>query len=421
MKILWLSNATLPSTAKALNLKASDGAGWIEGMLKELKNEDIELFICSTLYNIDKIIEAKDNNISYFIIPKKIADPSIYDKSIEVYFKNIIDKVRPDIIHIFGTEFPHTLALINSSPDENFIVSIQGLTSIYEKHYLSNLPLYIFKNEKFKRLIRKNTILMDQDKFKKRGKFEIEALKKVKNVIGRTTWDYACVNQINSDINYFFCNETLREEFYNHEWNINKCEKYSIFLSQGTYPIKGLHSVLEAMKEVLKHYPKAHIYVAGTSIINNIGGFKGKLKAGLPNYSEYLLDLITKFKLGKCITFLGNLNEKQMCEQYLKSNVFVLPSSIENSPNSLGEAMILGVPCIASCVGGVQDMLKDREEGFIYPFDEPYMLAHYICEVFKNDNLACKLSQNAKLHARITHNKEINKNQIIKIYKDILL
>jgi len=421
MKILWLSNATLPSAAKALGLKASEGAGWIEGMLKELKNENIKLFICSTLYNLDKVLEAKEDNISYFIVPKKIADPAIYDKSLEAYFKNIINEIKPDIIHIFGTEFPHTLALINASPNENFIVSIQGLTSIYEKHYLANLPLNIFKKENLKRIVRKNTILMEQEKFRARGQFEIEALKKVRNVIGRTTWDYVCVNQINPAIDYYFCNETLREEFYKHEWNIGRCEKYSIFLSQGTYPIKGLHFVLEAMDEVLKQYPKAQIYVAGTSIINDVEGFKGGFKMSLPNYSEYLLKLMKKFKLDNCITFLGNLNEKQMCEQYLKANVFVLPSSIENSPNSLGEAMILGVPCISSCVGGVQDMLKDREEGFIYPYDEAYMLAHYICEVFKNDTLACKLSQNAKLHARITHNKEMNKNQIVKIYKSILL
>lgn len=71
-----------------------------------------------------------------------------------------------------------------------------------------------------------------------------------------------------------------------------------------------------------------------------------------------------------------------MKERYLKSQVFVLPSSIENSPNSLGEAMLLGVPCIASDVGGVRCLMTHSVEGLIYPADDPRLLAYDICEMF---------------------------------------
>ena len=53
------------------------------------------------------------------------------------------------------------------------------------------------------------------------------------------------------------------------------------------------------------------------------------------------------------VSFLGPLNAEQMKAEYLRSNVFLCPSSIENSPNSLGEAQMLGVPCVASYVGGI--------------------------------------------------------------------
>ena len=89
--------------------------------------------------------------------------------------------------------------------------------------------------------------------------------------------------------------------------------------------------------------------------------------------------------LERNVVFTGPLDEEKMCQRYLKSNVFVCPSSIENSPNSLGEAMVLGVPCVASDVGGVSDMLKHKEEGFVYQTDAPYMLAHYVCEIFENE------------------------------------
>lgn len=63
------------------------------------------------------------------------------------------------------------------------------------------------------------------------------------------------------------------------------------------------------------------------------------------------------------------LDEKQMVQQYLNANVFVLASAVENSPNSLNEAMITGTPCIVSYVGGIGNRMRMGEDGFLYPQD----------------------------------------------------
>ena len=55
-----------------------------------------------------------------------------------------------------------------------------------------------------------------------------------------------------------------------------------------------------------------------------------------------------------------------MRQAYLEADVFLLPSQSENSPNSLGEAMLLGLPCVASNAGGIPDMLADGQEGLLY-------------------------------------------------------
>lgn len=67
-------------------------------------------------------------------------------------------------------------------------------------------------------------------------------------------------------------NETLRPEFYEGRWDLNGVEPHSIFISQGDYPLKGFHFVLQAMPKILKEYPDAKLYVAGKSIIGNVGG-----------------------------------------------------------------------------------------------------------------------------------------------------
>lgn len=418
MKILWLTNIPLPTISEEMNLPTLNVGGWLIGLSNDLKyNDDIELNICFPVDNIPNIITKEKEKIAYHAIPRKIADPTKYDNEIENNFSKLLENIDPDVVHIWGTEFPHSLAMVNACKGRKVIISIQGLCSIYATHYYANLPNEVIKRFTIRDLIKQDNIAIQKRKFEKRGAFEIEAIKNVNHIIGRTNWDKACTSQINPNANYYFCNETLRDEFYNHSWDIEKCEKFSIFLSQGEYPIKGLHYFLEALPLIIKQYPRVHLYIAGTNISKS-DSLKDKFR--LSSYGKHIRDLIRSNHLENHITFTGGLNEKQMCDRYINSHLFICPSSIENSPNSLGEAMILGVPSIASDVGGVTDMLRNKEEGFVYQTDAPYMLAYYVCKLFGDDDLAGKLSINAKRHANVTHNKVDNKNRIIEIYKEVL-
>ena len=139
----------------------------------------------------------------------------------------------------------------------------------------------------------------------------------------------------------------------------------------------------------------------------------------ITNYGKYIKELIEQNDLQNCVVFTGVLDEKKMCEQFLKAHVFVCPSSIENSPNSLGEAMLLGVPCVASDVGGITDMITHKQEGFVYQSDAPYMLAYYVCEIFQHQDLAESLSKKAREHALKTHNRENNLLRLLEIYTNI--
>ena len=64
-----------------------------------------------------------------------------------------------------------------------------------------------------------------------------------------------------------------------------------------------------------------------------------------------------------------------MKEAYLKSHVFACPSALENSPNSLGEAMLLGLPCVAARTGGIPDMAEDGTSAFVFEKGDVHGLA----------------------------------------------
>lgn len=419
MNILWLINIPLPEASQLMGENPSPFGGWLINASKDLANkEDVELSIAFPSNKANKFRELKGEKINYYpFIPVKENDNKVIENNES--FETLLNNLKPDIVHIYGTEIAHTLSMVNTCNKINIktVISVQGLVSIIEKHMYSNLPIYAIYGNTFRNIIRKDNIRGLKKLFRNRGKNEIEAIKRTNHIIGRTTWDKACSNQINPQANYHFCNETLREEFYKHQWDVNDCEKHSIFLSQGQYPIKGLHYMLEAIPLILKRFPKAKVYISGKDITKS-DSIKDKLL--MTYYGKYIKKMIKKLNLERNVVFTGQLDEKKMCQRYLKSHVFVCPSSIENSPNSLGEAMILGVPSVASYVGGIPDMLKDKEEGFLYQHDAPYMLAQYVCEIFENQDLALKFSKNARERALKTHDRDENTRRLIEIYNEIV-
>ncbi|MDA1586593.1 glycosyltransferase family 4 protein [Bacillus cereus group sp. TH230-1LC] len=417
MNILWLVNVPLPEASVLMGERPTPFGGWLVNASTDLVvQEDIKLSIAFPKQKINDVQILEGKEINYYSFPG-VRNKNSNEKN--EYLTKIIKQVKPDIIHIFGTEYAHTLDMVNICKEENLnvVISIQGLVSIYAKHYMACLPGKIQKRFTFRDFIKQDNLIQQQKKFQKRGDLEIEAIRQTKHVIGRTTWDKACTTQINPNVRYHFCNETLREEFYKHTWSLDNCQEYSIFVSQGSYPIKGLHFVIEAMPLVLRKYPNAKLYIGGQDITKS-NTFGDKLK--ITSYGKYIKELILKYKLQENVEFTGVLNEEQMCERYLRSNVFVCPSSIENSPNSLGEAMILGLPCIASDVGGVSDLLVHGQEGFIYQTDAPYMLAYYINEIFSRKERASDLAKKARRRAMITHNRTENTKKIISIYENII-
>ena len=334
-------------------------------------------------------------------------------------FGDILHEYQPEIVHVFGTEYPHTMAMLQAGEDlgiiNRIVVSIQGMVSVYARHYYAGLPFREVHMCSLRDLIKRANVYWSAKEFEKRGKYEIEAIQKCKNVIGRTDWDKACTSQINSSARYFHCNETLRGSFYDHKWNLDKCTRQALFVSQWYNPIKGFHHILEAVSILVRKFPDIHIYTTNQSPIGQ--SYRQFLRES--HYAKYICKLIRNFGLEKHISFLGSLNEQRMCEEFLKAHVFVSASSIENSPNSVGEAMLLGVPTVSTDVGGVKNMLNHGSEGFIYPFNEPYMLAYYIEKIFEDDELAINLSQNANQHASTTHNREINRVRTCEIYMKV--
>ncbi|MBP3626433.1 MAG: glycosyltransferase [Clostridia bacterium] len=416
MKILWLCNTLLSNASEKLNIQHSKPESWINGFYNNIKKLDNVKLLYLFPWNNSNLTTNIDNTkfISY-------TQKNVYKfENIQIdEFKKILKKTNPDIIHIFGTEYSHSLAMLKAAQSLNMldrtVVNLQGICFTLAKHYLEGLDLKTVHSYTFRDFLRHNNIYNQMLDFKKRAEFETEAIKLTHNVIGRTDWDEACAKRVNPDVNYYFCNETLRKPFYENEWDIEKCERKSIFVSQCSYPIKGFHYMLEAMADIVKAHPDAHLYTTGAHPLKL--SLRGKIRQN--SYNRYIGKLIKKYKLQNNVSFLGYLKENEMCERFLKSHVFVCSSTVENESNALSEAKILGVPSVVSFAGGMTNRIEHKKDGFLYPINAPYMLAFYIKKIFEDDNLALSFSKASKQAAKKVNDIETNFQRLMEIYTTI--
>ena len=419
MKILWVTNTIFPELSRALGKSVPVVGGWMYGLADDLTKRGVSLNVATARPKM-KSHKCTIEGTNYFLLhgEKPITD---YDKTLEEQWKKLIEEVSPDIVHIHGTEYAHGLALMKACPNLRYVISIQGMTSIISRYYYAGITLKeIIKNITFRDILKGDGIVSSKKQFKSRGeKIEMNYLKLANDIVGRTEWDHDHIKTVNPNANYHFCDESLRDNFYtSRKWDIASKNDYSLFLSQASYPIKGLHKVLEAMHLLKDEFPTIKVRVAGNDILKNKNGIKEKLK--LKGYGKYIGSLIKKYNLQGSVEFTGFLEEEDMIQEYLNSHIFVSPSSIENGSNSIGEGQILGVPCIASYVGGVPNTVTHHETGLLYRFEEVEMLAQSIKRIFENETLAKKLSKNGIEVASARHNRKNNTDQMLSIYHKIM-
>ncbi len=417
MKVLWTVNLIPSAVSVKLGKTSEVLGGWVESMAEQLsKNSDIELgIVCKCEENLS-FCETIDG-VTYFSL---YYTPSTTLSELEEKCDKIVSDFKPDIINIEGTEFLHARAMQLTAKKHGIpaVVSLQGILNgqyVYQCGQLQIDDMMFSKSltEIFSAWIMH---LRKTMWYKPRIKSEKEIIENADYILGRTTWDRAHSYAINPNAKYYPCSRILRAPFYKEKWNLEKTERHSIYVGNGYSALKGVHFVVMALPYLIKEYPDVKVYVAGYKPYQE-NDKRSFLKKG---YASYLKKLIYDLGVQDHIEFTGPLKAQQVAEKLSKVNAYVLCSTIENSPNTLGEAMMVGTPCVAAYVGGVSDMAEDGKEALFYRNDDPKLLAWNIKRVFDNDELALSLSEAGKKKALITHDAERNAQMLINAYTDIL-
>ena len=245
MKVMWMGNIILPAIAEKESLPPVYIVGWLVGLSRRLTQlPDAAL---TYVFDAPKALTGEVDGYRYYGLVNPHAPTQRCGEAYTRQLEEILRKEQPDVIHLWGTENQHTLAMVDAAEHlgmrERIVISIQGLLSIYAEHYRAYLPEHVCHGHTLKDCVKGN-IVRQEAIYRRVGQYEQEALRRVQHVIGRTDWDAACMAELAPQAAYHFNNETLRDEFYTGEWSLDSCEPHSIFCSQAHVPPQGAASAI---------------------------------------------------------------------------------------------------------------------------------------------------------------------------------
>lgn len=410
MKVLWFSN----SPAAAYDSAIKGTGAWMAALDKSIQDK-VELHVAYHYpYKQDSFINGRTcyhpiytGNIIMESIKRRFSAGKQKDYTEE--YLQIVDAVKPDIIHIHGSEnYFHQIVGRTCVP---IVVSIQGNPTVYAHKFkvgfhgdcmrYKNGPLTL---KSF--LLGRKSFLDDYNELCFMSKVEKTDFKAIKNIIGRTDWDRRITRVLAPDSRYFVVNEALRDSFYENVWNMEAPnEKIIIHTTNGNNYYKGFETLCHAL-----------------SILNNNGYEVEWRVAGVAKNSP--INCITKKYIGqdypkKGLVLLGSLDEKGLVDSLKTAHIYVMPSHIENSPNNLCEAMLLGMPCITTLAGGSDSILINKKEGIVIQDGDPWSMAGAILELYSDWNKAIQYGINAREHALVRHNRKAIVNSLLNTYSQI--
>ncbi len=410
MRILWFTNCLLPKAYELFGLRQSyQGGGWMESQLNALREYYPKVKICIATANfVPHTVKRFDDGVQYICFPycrrlrQEWIEPMLDEAAA------VVRDYCPDLVHVHGSELFYGLIAEHPTVSCPVAVSLQGLIGPYSAwpaFFGNHTPLEVLRLQRGLELLKGHGLIPEYLRFQHDAQREHRILAAIRHVMGRTQWDCDYAMAVNPALNYYHVGELLRRPFWGASWSLHNCFRNTIIFTNAGHPRKGADVLLKAFRIVLKRFPNARLLIAGS--IGPADAYGSHIYRQLEEFDER-------------VSLLGTLTPQEMVAALLGSHVFVSPSFIDNSPNALCEAQLLGMPVISTYVGGVPSLIKDRQTGVFAVAGDPSSIAGRIMEIFEGDDFATFLGTNGRKFAMQRHDPYTVVNQLIQAYEAVL-
>jgi glycosyltransferase involved in cell wall biosynthesis len=408
MRVLWFVNtvALRPGGDDVRKLRSS--GGWLLALAEQLVQvRDLRLAIVAP-GRVRQTESYSSAGVDCFVVPDPTHATGRGEAQALRRCVEVVERWRPDLVHVHGTEMLWGLLSAKALVKQPVAISIQGVLGPYSQwcHYFGTRSLsdILRMHRWFEPAVARGQIWAWW-RYKRGALREERIVRGNRHFMGRTSWDRAHVIALNPEARYYHVGELLRTPFWEGSWDINTCQRHRVIFTNAGHPRKGTEVLLEAASLLAPGYPELEVCVAGG--ISHRSG-----------YGRYIRREMRKLGFVK---EMGPLNASEMVREACRSHVFVSPSLIDNSPNAVCEAQLMGMPVVASYTGGVPSLVAEGGTGLFFPKSDAASLAARLREIFEDDNLATELGRAARTVARKRHDPDAVTKQLIDAYEAILM
>ena len=413
MRVLWFTGVQLP----ALTGQGLTRAGWQEGLRQALEAYQPEVELGIAAFGQQPCQPLVQGNATYFTIPRPAPrgrigriraawrhasyTPAEFDACLA-----LAQSYAPDLVHFHGSE--NFFGLIAGKLDVPSVLSLQALVNGYRPFLFSDLGWKDLLKRAFTReFLRGGGLLHKALSWDRYLRVEQAILKACKNYMGRTAWDRAVLLAFNPQAHYFPCDEVLADAYYDLEWQPPSGTAPVVYSTTSNAYFKGGLMLAQALAILDRRgWKDVRLHLGGLDACSDLG--------------RSIAEIAARDHLEGRIAFLGRLGPDEITRQMLGASAYVLPSHIDNSPNSLCEAMLTGMPCIAANVGGVPSLVRDGVDGLLYPDRDAFLLADRIALLLADRELAARLGAQARRTAVERHDQRKIAARTVEIYRQII-
>lgn len=307
---------------------------------------------------------------------------------------SIVKEYRPDLIHVFGVEWP--FGLIAEHVDVPVVIHIQGALIPYSnanfppgygiRDCLSAIPWWNVKSRIGYRMRMKKEVSW--------RRIEEKTWRVVGNYMGRTAWDEALSSVLHPGRRYFHVEEAIRPSFLKPDrsvWTGGRTGCVRLITTGCSTFWKGPDMLLKTA-HILKDSGVAFEWLVA-------GEMPPMLKRTVEKHEGM------KFEDNQ-VRFLGFVDPDTLAGLLIESTLYVHTAYVENSPNSICEAQLLGVPVISTNVGGIPSLLENGKEGVLVPANDPWQMAGAIMGLIADRKRMNAFSQASRIRAAARHSKD---------------
>jgi glycosyltransferase involved in cell wall biosynthesis len=417
MKVLWFADYQPLAVRRRLGLAENPGPqAWVDALADRLQQPGVELSIAT--HGATGLPSFEDSGITYHVLEQP-TQPSRLARVVAGWRHRLppavplreavalVRRLAPDLVHVHGTEGASGLLAPVVFPTP-CVISLQGILQAYERLYFAGRSV-----ADMAAMVASRDFLLGRGPMhsyllvRRWADREEQIMRGARWFIGRTDWDKAMLAAVNPAATYFHCDEIMRAPFYKAEWTPPSHFGTRLYTTSSSLMGKGTECLVEAL-----------------SILRREGMTGVRLRiAGVPPGSglESTYRRVARRRgVEQAVDWLGRLDAAHIVDELMAADVFVYASHVDNSPNSVVEAMAVGVPIVASSVGGLPTLVKDREEGLLVPRGDAGAFAGAIRRLLDDTHEARRIGARARVTAQARNDPDRIVKRTISIYQEIV-